>query len=203
MVDVVLIKDILNHLDDRSRAFPFGNAEDEALRLRACRDRALLAVMFASGGRRRSEISNHMHGQILDLEAINMEDPDWPDGVPSMGLRLGRTKTTDLREDEFVFLPGRAAVAFSAWKTAVSRTTGPVFLRIGRWGKIYDTSISAHSVNHVLKRRLAEMGLDPRDFSAHGVRAGYIGIGGRYSRSRDNGANPAPFPRHAPGIFQR
>jgi len=103
-----------------------------------------------------------------------MEDPDWPDGVPSMGLKLGRTKTTDLRDDEVVFLSGRAAVAFSVWKAAVSRTTGPVFLRIDRWGKIYDTSISAISVNHVFKRRLAEMRLDPRDFSAHGVRAGYI-----------------------------
>jgi len=101
-----------------------------------------------------------------------MEDPDWPDGVPSMGYRLGRTKTTDLRDDEVVFLSRRAAVAFSAWKAAVSRTTGPVFLRIDRWGKIYDTTISEISVNHVLKRRLAEMGLDPRDFSAHDVRAG-------------------------------
>ena len=71
-----------------------------------------------------------------------MEDPDWPDGVPSMGYRLGRTKTTDLRDDEVVFLSRRAAVAFSAWKAAVSRTTGPVFLRINRWGKIYDTTIS-------------------------------------------------------------
>ena len=115
-----------------------------------------------------------MHSRILNLKAINMEDPGWPDGVLSMGLRLGRTKTTDQRGDEVVFLSGRAAVAFSGLKAAVSRTTGPVFLRIDRWGKFYDTSISAISVNHVLKRLLAEMGLDPRDFSAHGVRAGYI-----------------------------
>ncbi len=76
MVDVVLIKDLLDHLDDHCRGFPFDNAEYEALRLRAYRDRALLAMMFASDGRRRSEISNLMHSQILYLEAINIADPD-------------------------------------------------------------------------------------------------------------------------------
>ncbi len=173
-VDIDLITELLDHLDGYCVLHHFDNVEDEAIRLRAFRDRALLAVMFASGGRRRSEISNLMCGQIFDLEPIPTEDKDWPNGIPSMGLLLGRTKTTDDRDGGSVFLSGRAAVALGDWQTAVSMTSGPVFLRIGRWGKIYDSAISPHSVNHVLKRRLGEIGLDPRDFSAHGVRAGYI-----------------------------
>jgi len=173
-VDIELINELLDHLDPSCTAYLMQNVEDEATRMRAFRDRALLAVMFASGGRRRSEISNLMCGQVYDLEPIPAEDPAWPDGIPSMGLRLGRTKTTDDRDNESVFLSGRAAVALREWQTAASILSGPIFLRIGRWGKVYETSISPHSVNQVLKNRLQEIGLDPRDFSAHGVRAGYI-----------------------------
>jgi len=45
---------------------------------------------------------------------------------------------------------------------------------VNRWGKNHETSISPHSVNAVLKKRLSEIGHDSADFSAHGVRAGYI-----------------------------
>jgi len=172
-VDIHLIEELLDHLDSRCGLVSDTEAEVEAIRLRALRDRALLAVMFASGGRRRSEISNLMHGQILRMEPLTAVK-DWPDGIPSMGLRLGRTKTTDASEDETVFLSGRAVVALDEWCRASLRTSGPVFLRIDRWGKVFETSISPHSVNAVLKKRLAEIGCDPADFSAHGVRAGYI-----------------------------
>lgn len=172
-VDINLIEELLDHLDSRCSMVADHEAEVEAIRLRALRDRALLAVMFASGGRRRSEISNLMHGQILRMEPLTAVS-DWPDGIPSMGLRLGRTKTTNNQDNEKVFLSGRAVVALDEWCRASLRTSGPVFLRINRWGKIFDTSITPHSVNEVLKKRLSEIGCDPKNFSAHGVRAGYI-----------------------------
>jgi integrase len=146
----------------------------EAVRLRALRDRALLAVMFSSGGRRRSEISNLMFGQLVDLDPIPTDNEMWPDGLPSMGIRIGRTKTTDTRDDNTVFMTGRAVYAVKSWLSAADIVSGPVFLRIDRWGKLFDYSISAHSVNQVLKSRLSEIGEEPANFSAHGVRAGYI-----------------------------
>ena len=173
-VDSTLMERLLDHLDAQVLAPVIETAESRTERLRALRDRALLAVMFASGGRRRSEISDLVFGQVLELEPIEVDSPDWPDGLPSMGLRLGRTKTTDDARPETVFLSGRAVIALSEWQTAVARINGPIFLRIDRWGRIFETSISPHSVNAVLKRRLAEIGEDPADFSAHGVRAGYI-----------------------------
>jgi integrase len=173
-VDIALIEELLDHLDLQIDSAESDNAEVAAQRLQAYRDRALLAVMFASGGRRRSEISELMWGQVYELEPIITVDSEHPNGIPSMGLYLGRTKTTDVGEMATVFLSGRAVTALTDWQAAVSKVSGPVFRRISRWGHVYDTSISAHSVNAVLKKRLAEIGLDPVDFSAHGVRAGHI-----------------------------
>jgi integrase len=173
-VDIKLMEELLDHLDGRCGGGEEYVQEYEAIRLRALRDRAILAVMFASGGRRRSEISNLMAGQIIEMDPLPSDSVEWPDGIPSVGLRLGRTKTTNAQDGEVVFLSGRAVLALRAWREAIGNTAGPVFLRIDRWGKIFQTSISPHSVNEVLKKRLSEIGCDPADFSAHGVRAGYI-----------------------------
>lgn len=173
-VDLQLMEDLLDSLDARCSPAPLKIKEHEADRLRSIRDRALLSVMFASGGRRRSEISNLMFGQLIDLDPLPTDNPDWPDGLPSMGIRIGRSKTTDARDDNAVFMTGRSVEALRYWISAADITSGPVFLRIDRWGKMFDYSISAHSVNQVLKSRLAEIGCEAADFSAHGVRAGYI-----------------------------
>lgn len=172
-VDVKLMEELLDQLDVQARSVG-QTAEEIGYRLRAKRDRALLAVMFSSGGRRRSEISNLMCGQIIPMDPIDVTDVAWPDGIPSAGIHLGRTKTTDSRDEASVFMTGRAVLALKDWMVAAGISSGPVFLRVDRWGKIFKTSISPHSVNEVLKKRLAEIGLEPRDYSAHGVRAGYI-----------------------------
>ncbi len=165
---VVNMSMIEDHRDLQIEAAVFDDIEGAGHRLRGSQNRALLAVTFASGGRRRSEISDLMWGH--ELEPIEVDDPNVGDGIPSMGLNLGRTKTTDVGEMATDFISRRAAVALTEWQTAVISTSGPVFRRTSRWGNIYETSISAHSMNAVLKRRLAEIGHDP----GHGVRAGYI-----------------------------
>ena len=167
-VDINLMYELLDHLDQRCGMIPDVDAEVDAIRLRALRDRALLAVMFASGGRRRSEVSNLMHGQILRMDPLTATR-DWPDGIPCMGLRLHRTKTAN---DGNVYLSGRAVVALQQWCEVIEK--GPVFRRIDRWGLIHEYGISSNSVNTVLKKRLKEIGREPADFSAHGIRAGYI-----------------------------
>lgn len=143
------------------------------MRLRAFRDRALLAAMFASCGRRRFEISNLMHGQIFELDPIETKKSGLAKGYSQNGTEAWPQQNHGHAGRRSHLLSERAALALATWKAAVVRDSGPVFLRISRWGKTDDSSISHHSVNHVLKRRLAELGLDPKDFSAHGVRAGY------------------------------
>jgi integrase len=170
LVDRELIVELLDHLDDVAAAARARDREGRGVRLRALRDRALVATMFASGGRRRSEISALRADRVLRLPPIEAEETE----IASMALDLGRTKTTDGADASRVFLSGRAAEALEAWLGEAAIAVGPVFPGIDRWGHVGLDAITPAAVNGILKARLAGIGRDPRDFSAHGVRAGYI-----------------------------
>ena len=51
---------------------------------------------------------------------------------------------------------------------------GPVFRAIDRWGAVADRALTPQSINLIVKRRCAMAGLDPRDYSVHRLRAGYL-----------------------------
>ncbi|MBY2941889.1 site-specific integrase [Rhizobium leguminosarum] len=139
--------------------------------LRDLRDRAILMVAFASGGRRRSEIAG------LRVEQLSPETPiETPDGppLPSLAIHLGRTKTSNGEQDDIVYLTGRPVEALNAWMTAARIDSGSVFRGIGRWGTVSRRAIDPQSVNAILKQRAVLAGLDSGDFSAHGLRSGYL-----------------------------
>ncbi|QND23487.1 site-specific integrase (plasmid) [Rhizobium leguminosarum bv. viciae] len=139
--------------------------------LRDLRDRAILMVAFASGGRRRSEIAG------LRREQLTVEPPiEVPDGppLPSLAIHLGRTKTTSGEQDDVVYLTGRPVEALNAWMTAAKIDKGSVFRGIGRWGTVSKRAIDPQSVNAILKQRAVMAGLEPGEFSAHGLRSGYL-----------------------------
>jgi integrase len=71
-------------------------------------------------------------------------------------------------------MSGRAAAALLDWMARAGIAEGPVFRRIDRWGHLGAGSISPAGVGAVVKARLAELGVDPAEVSAHGVRAGYV-----------------------------
>ncbi len=75
--------------------------------LRDLRDRAILMVAFASGGRRRSEIAG------LRREQLTVEPPisSRRMALPSLAIHLGRAKTTTGEQDEVVYLTGRPVEA--------------------------------------------------------------------------------------------
>jgi integrase len=139
--------------------------------LRDLRDRAILMVAFASGGRRRSEIAG------LRLEQLSHEAPiERTDGppLPSLAIHLGRTKTTTGEEDDVVYLTGRPVEALNAWMVAAKIDKGSVFRAIGRWGTVSKRAIDPQSVNAILKQRVEMAGLESGEFSAHGLRSGYL-----------------------------
>jgi integrase len=139
--------------------------------LRDVRDRAILMVAFASGGRRRSEIAG------LRREQLTVEPPiEVPDGppLPSLAIHLGRTKTTTGEEDDVVYLTGRPVEALNAWLAAAKIDKGGVFRGIGRWGTVSKRALDPQSVNAIVKQRAEMAGLDPAEFSAHGLRSGYL-----------------------------
>lgn len=139
--------------------------------LRDLRDRAILMVAFASGGRRRSEIAG------LRVEQMTVEPPiEMPDGppLPSLAIHLGRTKTSSGEQDDTVYLTGRPVDALNAWMTAAKIDKGSVFRGIGRWGTISKRALDPQSINAILKQRAEMAGLDSGEFSAHGLRSGYL-----------------------------
>jgi len=139
--------------------------------LRDLRDRAILMVAFASGDRRRSEIAD------LPVEQLSVEAPiavaDGPP-LPSLAIRLGRAKTTSGEQDDIVYLTGRPVEALQTWMAAARIDRGSVFRGIGRWGTISERALDPQSVNAILKQRLEMAGLEPAEFSAHGLRSGYL-----------------------------
>jgi integrase len=144
-------------------------------RLTDIRDRALLLTAFASGGRRRSEIAGLSVEDLVDEEPVPAE-PGKPDAVmlACMTIRLGRTKTTAVDDEATVVLIGRPVIALKAWLTRAGIDKGPIFRKIDQWGNIDRRALSPQSINLIVKARAGQAGLDPEQFSAHGLRSGYL-----------------------------
>jgi integrase len=64
--------------------------------------------------------------------------------------------------------------ALNAWMVAAKIDSGSVFRGIGRWGSVSRRALDPQSVNAILKQRAEMAGLEPGDFSAHGLRPGYL-----------------------------
>lgn len=139
--------------------------------LRDVRDKAVLMVAFASGGRRRSEIAG------LRTEQLRLEEPIYVDGappLPSLSIHLGRTKTSGAENDEVVYLTGRPVDALNAWLKAGKIDKGTIFRAIDRWGNVSRRPLDPKAINDIVKHRVEMAGLDPAEFSAHGLRSGYL-----------------------------
>ncbi len=146
---------------------------------RGRRDRALLLVAFGSGGRRRSEVSD------LRIEDVS---PAIPSVAPGVGrpapidvydISLRRAKRISADDGEVIHVKGRAARALEDWVWILRRIRGedlegPLFRRFHRYGVIGDRAIDPGEVNNILKRCLAAAGLDASQYSAHGIRSGFL-----------------------------
>ena len=132
---------------------------------RGIRDRAMLMLAFASGGRRRSEVSN------LNVEDIGRDD------FAAKGLlwiRLLETKTT--RKDQAPKLPmkGRAARALVHWLEVLGDAKGPLFRPVSKSDRPLPRRLASDALRTILRHRLKLAGL-PEDYaSPHGLRAGFL-----------------------------
>ena len=187
--------DVMDHLLEHLTAVSgddAGESRSDGTVLRALRDRALLSVAFAAGGRRRSEVAT------LRFEAIEEADPvpavaSWqpptqhseghpsPELAPCISISLGRTKTTNADQGHRVYIVGRAVYHLQDWLEAANISAGPLFRRIDRWGRVGSVALSPQSVNAVVKDRLAELGYSSNDYSAHGLRSGFLTEAARQS----------------------
>ncbi|PWL16180.1 integrase, partial [Falsochrobactrum shanghaiense] len=118
--------------------------------LTALRDRAILMVAFASGGRRRSEMAGLRTEQLVKQAPVTDEDGS---PLPSLGIHLGRTKTSGADHDEIVYLTGRPVDALTRWLEAARIDKGSVFRKIDRWGNVSTRALEPSAVNAIVKRR--------------------------------------------------
>ena len=132
---------------------------------RGIRDRAMLMLAFASGGRRRSEVT-----------ALNVVDIGCDD-FKAKGLiwiRLVETKTT--KKDQAPSLPmkGRAARALVHWLEVTKITDGPLFRPISLSDRPLPRRLASDALRTILRHRFELAGL-PVDFATpHGLRAGFL-----------------------------
>ena len=121
------------------------------------RDKALLMTMFASGGRRRSEIVNL---QIDDVENKN-------DGFI---LTFKNTKNGD---DLTVPIEGKAANSLTEWLHSSKISEGAVFRSLIGNKKI-GAKLNDRWVHQIVKTRLKKAGINPEGYSSHSIRSGFV-----------------------------
>lgn len=144
-------------------------------RLADTRDLAILLLAFASGGRRRSEVARLRVEQFSDEPPVFLNPQDLKsETLPCVAIQLGRTKTGQADEAGRVLLVGPPVEALREWLERADISQGPIFRAIDRWEAIEERALTPQSINLIVKRRCAMAGLDARDFSAHGLRSGYL-----------------------------
>ena len=129
------------------------------------RDRALLLLGFA-GGFRRSELV------ALDVEDLERTEQGFV-------VRIRRSKTDQEQRGRLVAIPPTGGTlcpvaAIERWLSRGKISAGPVFRRFDRGGDLTRHRLEAGYVSHVLKGRLASIGVDPKPYSAHSLRAGLV-----------------------------
>jgi integrase len=137
--------------------------------LAGVRDRALFLLGFA-GALRRSE-----------LVGLNVAHVTWTDD--GLKLLIERSKTDERGEGaELAILRGRAdetcpAASLRSWLEQAGITSGPLFRKVSRGGKVGPDRLSPDAVRQVLLKRAAQAGLKgtlAEPVSPHGLRAGFV-----------------------------
>jgi integrase len=132
--------------------------------MQGLRDYALLALGFA-GAFRRSE-----------LVALNIED--LAEVKEGLHVTIRRSKV-DQEGVGYVVPIGhgsrlRPVEAVQTWLAGAKISSGPLFTRVHKSGAVQPERLTAGMVALVVKRRAVLAGLDPRQFSGHSLRAGFV-----------------------------
>lgn len=134
--------------------------------LQGVRDKALLLFCF-TGGFRRSEIESM---QIEHLTFL----------VDGLQVFLPKSKTNqEGKKLEYVNIPYGsdpslcAIIYLKKWLDVTQIQSGHLFLAVDQWENLLEP-IKGRAIAKVIKKYCTQVGLDPKDFSAHSLRAGCI-----------------------------
>lgn len=136
--------------------------------LRGKRDRALLLFAWASGGRRRSEVTS---ADMQFLKRVNAAEFAYT-------LLYSKTNQSGVEHPENIKpVLGAAGIALQEWLQVSGITTGAIFRRIRKGGHLGE-ALSPAAVRSIVKERCALAGIEG-DFSAHSLRSGFVTEAGR------------------------
>jgi len=163
--------------DDPSHARKAAQAADKSILVKVLesipddiigkRDRALFAVAWSSGGRRRSEALG------MTIEQREVYD-DTNGGYYIFNLtHIKNRKNTD--EPLRVKIGGMAKTYLDVWLDSAKITSGAIFRQLTKGGKtIKDSPISGTQFYRITKKRFLEAGIPGVDnFSPHSFRSGF------------------------------
>ncbi len=131
------------------------------------RDSAILLFGFSTGGRRRTEISNST------MENLTQNS----DGT--FIYNLTKSKTNKTGSDDPKPLVGRAAMALSFWLRETGINEGPIFRGVGKDNIIFNEAICDRQVARIVKSRCEKAGFDPKEYTAHSLRSGFVTESGK------------------------
>lgn len=139
--------------------------------LRGKRDRALLLFAWASGGRRRSEVTG---ADMRFLKRI-------PEGF-IYTLTYSKTNQSGAEQPENSKpVLGEAATALEQWLHGSGIASGAIFRRLRKGGQLGE-ALSPAAVRDIVKLRCGLAGIQG-NFSAHSLRSGFVTEAGRQNVS--------------------
>ena len=140
---------------------------------RGLRDAAMLALGF-SAALRRSELA------ALLVSDLRRHSPG-ADGTERILLRIRRSKTDQAgRGHHIPVIDGSAVRAVSrvrGWLAAAGHDSdpdAPLYQGMYRGGRLTGHPITGDDVARVVKRYAREIGLEPRHYAGHSLRAGFV-----------------------------
>lgn len=138
---------------------------DKLPRTIGARDRALLLVGFA-GAFRRSEL---VALQCADIEFVEQ----------GMVAHIRHSKTDQEGAGRKVAIPYARdkhcpVLSLKAWLGLAQITEGSIFRSVNRHGQISKAALSSEAVAVIVKKLVLSVGLDPKNYAGHSLRAGLV-----------------------------
>jgi integrase len=132
--------------------------------LAGLRDRALIALGFASAMRRSELVA-------LDVEDLNLVEQ-------GARILIRRSKTDQTGAGQEVAIPHcrhlKPLAALQAWLHQSGISEGPIFRPVRRGGYVLPTRLSSHAVALIIKKWAAKAGLEVATLSGHSLRSGFV-----------------------------
>lgn len=134
--------------------------------IQGVRDKAVFLIGYA-GAFRRSELV------ALDVEDVRFE----PQGV-RLTVRRSKTDQRGIGQTKDINYAANSAncpvKALMKWIEEGKIESGPLFRSINRHGQVSPNRMNPASVGFIVKRVMRALKLDPKEYSGHSLRAGFV-----------------------------